>query len=162
MLTIQITKRPDGAGVLRCIRRDGSVTWQKQSDRHAGFFALHDLTHFAVESVLGFHIGFYGLISAGWEIEDTTGKGTRGALPAEAVAVEHIVGLFDSERATAAQWTANDFNEYAARQAAARGFPVPRPLSEDDLARVRTLRSKVFSDWHALAPGGVLELRHEF
>jgi hypothetical protein len=162
ILTIQITKRADGAGVLRCLRQDASVTWQKQSDRHAAFFALHDLTHFAVESALGFHRGFYGLIAAGWEIEDTTGKGGRGALPAEAVEVEHIVGLFDTERASGTLLGVAEFNEYAARDAAARGRPAPRPLTQDDLARVRALRSKLFSEWHSLAPGEMLELRHEF
>jgi len=48
-LRVEITKRADGAGVLRCVRDDGSVTWQKH-DRHAAFFALHDLTHYAVET----------------------------------------------------------------------------------------------------------------
>ena len=90
MLRIQITKRPDGNGVLRCVRADGSVTWQKQ-ERHAAFFALHDLTHFAVESTLGFRRGFYGLIAEGWDVEDTTGKGARGPLPDEAVEVEVLL-----------------------------------------------------------------------
>ena len=77
LLGIRLTKRMDGGSVLRCVRADGSVTWQKQ-DRHAAFFALHDLTHFAVESTLGFRDGFFGLVAQGWDIDDTTGKGTRG------------------------------------------------------------------------------------
>ena len=66
MLLIQITKRTDRAGVLRCVRADGSATWQKQ-DRHAAFFVRHDLTHFAVESVLGARQGFYGVT---WTAEE--------------------------------------------------------------------------------------------
>jgi hypothetical protein len=97
MLQIEIAKQPDGAGVLRCIRQDGSVTWQKQT-KHAAHFAVHDLTHFAVETVLGYRRGFFGLIAQGWDVDDTTGKGARGVLPAEAIKVEKIVGLFDSER----------------------------------------------------------------
>ena len=100
-MRVQITKKADGSGVLRCIRDDGSVTWQKQTDRHAAFFALHDLTHFAVETTLGYQRGFFGLIAEGWEMEDTTGKGARGPLPPEAVEVEGIVGLLDAERAGA-------------------------------------------------------------
>ena len=96
-MRIEIVKRADGAGVLRCVRPDGSVTWQKQT-RHAAHFALHDLTHYAVETALGYRRGFFGLIAEGWDIEDTSGKGGRGALPAEALEVERIVGLFDSER----------------------------------------------------------------
>src|SRR5712675_2192817 len=79
-MLIQISRR----GVLRCVRGDGSVIWQKQGGRNAGFFALHDLTHFAVESVLGVRRGFFGLIAEGWDVEDMTGKGVRGALPGEA------------------------------------------------------------------------------
>ena len=88
MLRIEIAKRADRAGVLACTRADGSQTWQKQSTRTAAHFALHDLTHYAVESTLGYENGFFGLIASGWEIEDTTGKGARGPLPPEAVEVE--------------------------------------------------------------------------
>src|ERR1700733_6609574 len=103
MLRIEIVKQPDGAGVLRCTRQDGSVSWQKQT-RHAVHFAAHDLTHFAVETVLGYRRGFFGLIAEGWEVEDTTGKGARGPIPEEAGEVEKIVGLFDSERASGMLW----------------------------------------------------------
>jgi hypothetical protein len=51
-MKVEIVKRADGAGVLRCTRADGSVTWQKQ-EKHGVHFALHDLTHFAVETTLG-------------------------------------------------------------------------------------------------------------
>jgi hypothetical protein len=37
--------------VLQCARNDGSVTWQS---KHAAHFALHDLTHYAIETALGF------------------------------------------------------------------------------------------------------------
>jgi hypothetical protein len=84
MLQIEIVKQPDGAGVLRCTRQDRSVTWQKQT-RHAAHFALHDLTHYAVETALGYRRGFFGLIAEGWDVDDTSGKGGRGALSAEAV-----------------------------------------------------------------------------
>ncbi len=161
MLAIQITKRTDGSGVLRCVRADGSMTWQKQKTRHAAFFALHDLTHFAVESALEFRRGFYGLIADGWEIDDTTGKGTRGPLPDEAVGVEHLVGSFDSERSGGTLWTADEFNHYAAMQAASSGRSAPRLLSKEDLARVRELRDRLFAQWFALAPGATLELQYE-
>jgi hypothetical protein len=115
MLRVQMTKRPDGGGVLRCARADGSITWQKQNAHHAPFFALHDLTHFAVEQTLGLGRGFFGLIAEGWDMDDLTGKGTRGPLPGEAAEVEYIVGAFDTERAGATILTAAEFNEFAAR-----------------------------------------------
>ena len=160
MLLIQITKRPDGAGVLRCIRADGSVTWQKQGIRQAPFFALHDLMHFAVESTLGLR-GFFGLVAEGWDLEDTSGKGTRGASPGEAVEVEYMVGSFDTERASGTLLTADEFNEFAAIHAAASGRPAPRRLTDEEIVKVRARRSELFSQWFALQPGAVIELRYE-
>jgi hypothetical protein len=149
MLSIQITKRPDGGGVLRCVRADGSVTWQKQSARQAAHFALHDLTHFAVETTLRYSQGFYGLIAAGWDVEDTTGNGARGALPPEAVEVERIVGLFDTERAGGQIWTEEEFNGFS-----------PRAMTLGEIQRVRARRSELFQRWFAIGPAAVLELQY--
>src|SRR5215471_12174607 len=91
-LNIQFTKRTDGAVILRCVRRDGSATWQRH-EKHATFFSYHDLSHFAVETTLKLDSGFYGLIADGWDIPDTNGKGARGKLSANSILVEHIVGL---------------------------------------------------------------------
>lgn len=107
-LTVHITKRTDGGAVLKCVRADGSATWQKQKGRQAAFFPLHDLTHFAVESELGIPNAFYGLIADGWSIDETTGKADKGPLPPDAIFVEHIVGTLDSERASAERWTAEE------------------------------------------------------
>ena len=159
MLRIEITKRPDGAGLLRCVRVDGSVTWQKQAARNAPFFALHDLTHFAVESTLGCQRGFFGLIAEGWDVDDTDGKGRRGRLPPEAVEVEYIVGSLDTERASGVLLTADDFNEYATIHAASSGRLAPRRITADELARIRKRRAELFSQWKALPVGGILELQ---
>ena len=149
MLHIEISKRADGAGVLRCIREDGSVTWQKQA-KHGAYFALHDLTHYAVETALGYHRGFFGLIAEGWEVEDTTGKGARDPLPAEALEVERIVGLFDSERGSGMLWTAEEFNGFA-----------PRALTDADIQKVRALRGELFRRWSAVVTGQKLELEFD-
>jgi len=151
---VQITKKVDGSGVLRCVRADGSVTWQKQADRHAAYFALHDLTHFAVETALGFRRGFFGLIAEGWDIEDTTGKGARGPLPPEAAEAEMIVGLFSAERASGVIWTVDEFHQSAAMVGA-------RKLSFDEIVRVKKKRSELFQRWSAVAPGASLELQFE-
>lgn len=148
-MQIEIVKQPDGGGVLRCIRQDGSVSWQKQA-RHAAHFALHDLTHFSVETVLGYRQGFFGLIAEGWDVDDTTGKGARGPLPAEALEVEQIVGLFDSERASGTLWTAEEFNAFS-----------PRTLTDAEIQGVRAKRSVLFRQWAAVAPGEKLELGFE-
>ncbi len=149
MLRIEITKQPDGSGLLRCTRDDHSSTWQKQT-RHAAHFALHDLTHYAVETGLHYRQGFFGLIAQGWDVEDTTGKGARGPLPPEALEVEKIVGLFDSERGSSALWTAEEFNLFA-----------PRPMTAAELQSVRSLRAELFRQWSAVPVGGVLQLNFQ-
>ena len=146
MLRIEIVKQADGTGVLRCTRSDGSITWQKQA-KHAAYFALHDLTHYAVETTPGCRQGFFGLIASGWEVEDTTGKGTRGAVPSEAGEVEQIVGLFQSEQASGTLWTAEEFNGFAAR-----------PLTTKQIEAVREIRGTLFAKWFATKPGEKLEL----
>ena len=147
MLQIEITKRADRVGLLRCTRADGSVTWQKQTAHNAPFYALHDMTHYAVETALGYRRGFFGLVAEGWEIEDTTGKGARGELPPEALEVERLVALFDSERGCGARWTRDDFNKFS-----------PRDLTQCELQSVRELRAELFARWAEVEPGQKLEL----
>jgi len=151
VLKIEIVKRPGGAGLLRCTRADGSMTWQKQSDRHAAHFTHHDLTHFAVETTLGYKQGFFGLIASGWDIEDTIGKGSRGPIPAEAGEVERIVGLFDTEHASGTLWTAEEFAQYAPPNIAGK-------LDDATIRAIRLARSALFCRWAEVATGGKLEL----
>lgn len=161
VLAIEITKKPGGAAILRCVRSDGSITWQKRHAGDAGFFVLHDLTHFAVESELGYGRGFFGLVASGWDIDDTTGKGSRGPLPDETVAVEFLVGFLDRERAAGSATSANDFNIFAALHAGGASF-VSRSLSDQELNRVRARRDALFSEWRALPAGSALKLRWGF
>ncbi len=143
---IEIVKQADGGGILRCTREDGSVTWQKQT-RHAEHFALHDLTHYAVETVLGYGRGFFGLICEGWDVEETTGKDARGVLPAEAIEVERLVGLFEAERASGGRWSVEEFNAFA-----------PRALRDAEVREVRGFRAGLFDRWAATAPGQAMTL----
>lgn len=145
-MKVEIVKRADGAGVLRCIRDDGSTTWQKQTGRHAAYFALHDLTHFAVESTLGLREGFFGLMAQGWDVDDTTGKGARGPLPGEAGLAEALAGLFFGDYASGG-WTTEEINRYS-----------PRVLSEEQIAGIRACRSELFAQWAAVPAGGSLSL----
>jgi len=157
-LLIQLTKRADGGALLRCAREDGSATWQKQQGRQAAFFPLHDLTHYAVETELGFTRGFYGLIAQGWEIDQTTGKSTRGPLPEESIIVEHLVGQLDLERASGVTWTAAELNAHAAEYFRGQDLPAPRPLDDAALSRVRGRLRDLYARWLALPPGQTIEL----
>ena len=160
-LRVLISKRVDGNAVLKCIRADGSETWQKQQGSQAAFFPLHDLTHFAVESELGFANAFYGLIASGWSIEETGTRGAAAKLPEEALFAENVVGTLDRERASGTRWTAEEFNYALALHATSNGRAVPRALTDDELARVRKRRAELFERWSSLAPGQTLELTFE-
>ena len=157
-LKIEFTKLTDGDVILKCTRLDDSVTWQRIEDKHAAFFPLHDLTHYAVETELGFRRGFYGLIAEGWDIADTTGNTGRGPLPEETLAVEYLVSAFSAERIGAAVATAAEFNELAATYANARGMGPPRLLTDDELGRVRARFAKLAIQWRAMPRGETLEL----
>jgi len=98
LLQIEISRRADGAAVLRCTREDGSFTWQKQA-KHGAHFVLHDLTHYAVETALGYRRGFFALIAEGWEPDDTTGVvagQVRGYVFLPASAARPPLGTADS------------------------------------------------------------------
>ena len=157
-LRVQLTKRTDGGAVLKCVRADGTETWQKQQGQSAAFFPLHDLTHFAVESELGIPDAFYGLIASGWTIDATGTRGVAAKLPPDAIFVENVVGTLDTERASGSRWTADEFNDNTARFAATGGRPAPRKLTDDELARIRKRRAELFAQWHELAAGKTLEL----
>ena len=147
-LVVSFEARPDGRVVLRATRPDGSSTWQVHEGPRAAFFPFHDLTHLAVETVLGTRDGFYGLLAAGWDIADTGGRGARGPLPPEAVLVEHLVGLLDGERiGGAAPLTAATLQAQLATLVAAGRLAAVPALTDAQLARVREAREMLHEAW---------------
>lgn len=158
-LLVRLTRRADGAAVMRCERADGSATWQRHEGRNAAYFPFHDLTHFALESTLGFRQGFFGLIAAGWDVDDTGGKGARGPLPDEARLVEHLAGLLDRERVGGAPpLTAAEVQAQLGMQAGIGAVPA---LTDAQLDAVRARAAALHGAWAALGPGETLELRFD-
>lgn len=163
-LRIRLQRHTDGSASLTCTRRDGSVTWQRQNGPTALVMPAHDLTHFAVESTLGFRHGFYGLLADGWEITDFAAPWSRGPIPDEALVVELIVGFFDAERRQGEAMTAEAFAVQAEQYVASRvavGKKMPdglRRLTDDELNHVRARRDELLSSWAAVPVGGALDL----
>jgi hypothetical protein len=154
-LRIEFNLRPDGAIVLRCTRADGSATWQRREGRNALWFVFHDLTHYAVETVLGFRRAFFGLIAEGWDIDDTGGKSARGPIPLEAGVAEHIVGLLDRDgMGGAALFTAADVNAHVAQALGVGNDVVTDAQLSDIRVKVESLKAR----FAALAPGATLSL----
>jgi len=157
-LLIQIKKKIDGSAALSCRRVDGSLTWQRQEGAQGRFFPLHDLTHYAVETVLGCARGFYGLVAEGWDLTDFGKPWPRGPLPAEALAAELIVGFLDGERAEGAEWSAEEFNANAATYYVEHGLSGAFVISDEQLREIRRKRGGLFARWAALPAGATLEL----
>ena len=153
-LTIRIKKNTDGTAALSCTRSNGTVTWQRQRGAQGMFFPRHDLTHYAVETVLGFRSAFYGLIADGWDLSDFGPPWPRGRIPEEAGVAELIVGFLDAERASPTRWTADDFNDKATIYYREHNLPTTPPtLTDDDLTRIRQRRAELFAEWEAVPPG---------
>jgi hypothetical protein len=158
-LVIRIKKKTDGSAALSCRRADGSVTWQRQERQQGRFFPLHDLTHYAVETVLDQLRGFYGLVAGGWDLADFGSPWPRGPLPGGALAAELIVGFLDRERAVGETWPAAQCNASAATYYGQHGLSGACVVTDDDLERVREKRRDLFAQWAALPAGETLELR---
>jgi hypothetical protein len=109
-----------------------------------------------VESVLGFDQAFFGLIAAGWDIDDFAKPGASGRLPPQALLAEHIVGILDRERALPKPLTAAELNEAVIASLS----PADRvqPLTESQLAAIRALRDSLEARWQRLRAGGTLEI----
>ena len=90
-MEILFTKTGGEDHILSCKRKDGSVTWHRVSE----FFLLHDLCHFAAETVLKFTSGFFGMLAAGTDITefDLPKEQRTIHLTAEAIFTEHLVNL---------------------------------------------------------------------
>lgn len=157
-LRITMTKRRDGSVISRFERADGTATWQRKQGPQAEFFAAHDLTHYAVETTLGYKRGFYGLVAEGWELSDFGTPWPRGPLPADAEPAELIAGLLDTERANFAHWSAEEFNEQLRLYFEGHGLVNPPKLSEEELDQIRKVARALRVQWAGVAQGAGLEL----
>ncbi|HEV8198205.1 MAG TPA: hypothetical protein VGP87_16295 [Gemmatimonadales bacterium] len=157
-LLIRIKKKTDGGAALSCQRADGSTTWQRQDGRQGRFFPIHDLTHYAVETVLGHRRGFYGLVADGWDLTDFGAPWPKGRLPADMDPSELLVGFLDTERAGGVAWTAADFNDKASLYAAQHRTPDTCRITPDELEEIRNRLSDLVGRWRAVPAGETLEL----
>jgi hypothetical protein len=167
-LLIRFKRTRDGSAALTCVRADGSVTWQRQRGSLGLVFPPHDLTHYAVETTLGYRSGFYGLVADGWDLADFAQPWPRGPIPLEAVEVELIVGFFDTDRRVPVPFSVDEFNAHAERYVAARrmqrpGSPIPDApeLTGGQIDAVRTKRAELLDRWNVLGAGDELVLEFD-
>lgn len=158
-LLIRIKKKSDGSAALTAVRADGSTTWQRQDGQLGRFFPLHDLTHYAVESVLGLRRAFFGLLADGWDLSDFGRQSSKDLQQEEAGLAELIVGFFDLERATGVIESVDGLEETIRAYYEQRRVPRPaRVITEAEISRIRECRAELFARWRALPAGQALEL----
>ncbi|MGH7470188.1 MAG: hypothetical protein ACRENP_19755 [Longimicrobiales bacterium] len=156
-MLIRLKKGKDGPHSLVCTRADGTMTMQRQPKE---FFPFHDLTHYAVESVLDYRRGFYGLVALGWDLSDFGAPWPRGKLPVDLDPSELIVGQLDLERATGERRAAAELNAHVAGWFAqnAPDAKLPAGVSDDQLARIRQTVAVLHEQWRETRAGETLEL----
>jgi hypothetical protein len=157
-LKIKFTKKRDGSVVSHFERADGTATWQRKDGPNAWYFAAHDMTHYAVETILGYRRGFYGLVAEGWDLSDFGSPWPRGPVPADALPVELLVSYLDMERASMTEWPAEDFNAKAADYFATHKLDNPPIFKEDQLRKIRDKVRELHILWGKLAEGQTMEL----
>lgn len=146
-------------GVLTCVRANGRSTWMVL--KQTAFFRRHDLLHYAVETTMGLRDSFYGLVAAGWNLEDFSKPGVAERLPAEAIQTEYVVNFLAARWDDRAHLTAEELNEHlelTSRAAGQNPVSPPYPISAEMLFLLLKSGEELFAQAECLADGEVLEL----
>ena len=156
LAVLRFALKRDGTPVLSVHRLDGTVAWQRQ----IVFFPVHDLAHYAAESVLGLRQAFWGMMADGWDFADFGSPWPRGRMPnePEALLAECIAGWFDHVRTGGVVSTVEGLNDSLREVFARNGRTPPRTVTADEFARISALRDSLAARWWALQPGEAFEL----
>ncbi|WP_139211872.1 hypothetical protein [Neolewinella agarilytica] len=158
-LTIRFSRPKSGRTVLSVTRSDGSMTWAKL---HPGT-ELHDLAHYAIETELELKDAFYGILAAGYAIEDFEARPEErpdplrpANLPRTSLQVEHLVNLLLTELQSGAPL--QDFIPRFQEILRQSNLPEMLLLTEEKLCRIREQLNILRGRWNAVAVGGAMEL----
>jgi hypothetical protein len=152
---------PAKYGGLTIVRDDGSTEYQASP---APAFYVHDLAHYAVESVLELTESFLSLVARGHRLGQISRTATEWlqGLPVEARQTEFMVSQLQSEVMGFAQGPIPDaaaFNEQVATGCRAKGLPPAREVTHEELSRARALLEETLNRWAQVPRGSALELR---
>jgi hypothetical protein len=153
-MILSVTKQNGKPHTIRYTRDNGTETWMHASD----YFVRHDLSHFVLESVLGYTTAFNGMINQGMDIHAFENRGMRLSLniSAEAWYAENMANLFFMETV---QGETPDFNalQQSAFKEMETGLPVIT-LTDEAIAAVRAELRVQLKAWEQLPEGETLSL----
>lgn len=152
MLTLTFTKHDSQSGAIQATRSDGSSTYANQHT----FMIIHDLYHYAVETVLKLEGGFYGFLEAGIDI--TTFEGPRDQRPPmerEGIMIEHLVNLLTTELNSGRQ---DDFLKQLQMILDKDELAFPESLTEETLEEIRQRAAELTRQWQTLHDKGKMVL----
>ena len=136
--------------VLTCRRDDGTTTWMAE---RPGFVA-HDLGHYAVETVFGYRLGFFGLVAQGWELSAADFGRDRGRRPLPLAGGCAGAGGVRRLARPAGPGGGHLHGGRAAGGAAPLLGPVPDGFTEERIARARRNLARLEGLWAAVRRRG--------
>ncbi len=156
-MEISFTKKGVNTQIISCRRMDGTVTW-KHID---SFFIIHDICHYAVESVLKFKNAFYGMLASGIAIADFELPKEKRTfhLTEEAIYTEQIVNLLTIENN---QGPMEDFLDTLNVVCQKNTDPLGvRPLDQTSLQQIQQSVTLLLKRWDLLPEGETITLIFE-
>jgi hypothetical protein len=153
-MEIKITKNLSGDYVLSCKRNDGTETWKHVSN----FFIIHDICHYAAETVIPLNNAFFGMVTAGTDIEnfDLPKEQRNFQLPEEAILAEHLVNLLTIE---VTQGKMENFLEvFSGIYEEHVGTKLYRMVTENKLEEIRNKITDLLQQWNLLEETKTLTL----
>lgn len=154
IMQLRFTKNNGKPHILLFKRDDGTETWMVSDD----FFVRHDLSHYAIETTLGYRKAFMGMLNDGMDIKDFEDRNKRKniLISPEAVYAENMANLFLMELA---QGETEDFNQVLADSFINMGVvEVPVRLSVAELDAIRSLLRRLLGEWTELPAGQTMIL----
>jgi hypothetical protein len=149
-MRIDIRRYESKPNMLVCTRVDGTSTFQSYGNQ-SDFFPVHDLTHVAVETILSFSEGFFGMIASGRDVSETEGEILwQGHMAERLVGILMLDGLGSDPSLEEILGTINP-------ALAADGFP-PLELTHNQLTAIRKRRDELVLRWHSLPNDDCLSL----
>lgn len=153
-MQIRITKHINKEHTLKYIRDNGTETWMRSDD----FFVQHDLSHYALESILGYRTAFNGMLNSGMDIKDFEDRAKRAVIniTAEAMYAETMANLFLVE---IMQGEFDDFNSVQQEAFSSTNKSLqPTSLTVEQIKAVRKYLRELLQQWEDLPAEQTMEL----